>query len=155
MYNLLSFVDYRMTKRFKYALHLVRIWCYLLEDVSYFLCCTLKRDVCVTPSLIVFQHPAGFPRSWEHAVIGWHTVCIVWLNTDWLLSNNYYLTVQSMKNVAVLMEDRGFALIFCTHPRGFGTSWVPAPEKKNANAWGLGSVGVDWCIMARQNPLLS
>ena len=23
-----------------------------------------------TPSLIVFQRPAGFPRSWEHAVIG-------------------------------------------------------------------------------------
>ena len=50
-------------------------------------CCTRKRDVCVTPSLIVFQHPAGFPRSWEHAVIGWHTVRIVWLNADWLLSN--------------------------------------------------------------------
>ena len=29
-----------------------------------------KRDVCVTPSLIVLQRPAGFPRSWEHAVIG-------------------------------------------------------------------------------------
>ena len=42
----------------------------LRADVSYFLCCTRKRDVCVTPSLIVFQRPAGFPRSWEHAVIG-------------------------------------------------------------------------------------
>ena len=31
----------------------------LRADVSYFLCCTRKRDVCVTPSLIVFQHPAG------------------------------------------------------------------------------------------------
>ena len=31
----------------------------LRADVSYFLCCTGKRDVCVTPSLIVFQHPAG------------------------------------------------------------------------------------------------
>ena len=46
-----------------------------------------KRDVCVTPSLIVFQRPAGFPRFWEHAVIGWHTVRIAWLNADWLLSN--------------------------------------------------------------------
>ena len=46
-------------------------WCCCLRaDVSYFLCCTRKRDVCVTPSLIVFQRPAGFPRSWEHAVIG-------------------------------------------------------------------------------------
>ena len=25
----------------------------------------------------------------------------------------HYLTVQSIKNVAVLMEDRAFALIFC------------------------------------------
>ena len=39
-------------------------------------CCTQKRDVYVTPSLIVFQRPAGFPRSWGHAVIGWHTVRI-------------------------------------------------------------------------------
>ena len=53
----------------------------------YFLCCTRKRDVCVTPSLIVFQRPAGFPRSWVHAVIGWHTVRIVQLNADWLLLN--------------------------------------------------------------------
>ena len=53
-----------------------------MQDVSYFLCCTQKRNICVTPSLIVFQHPAGFPRSWEHAMIGWHTVCIVWHNAD-------------------------------------------------------------------------
>ena len=59
----------------------------LRANVSYFLCCTWKRDVCVTPSLIVFQRPAELPRSWEHAVIGWHTVHIVWLNADWLLSN--------------------------------------------------------------------
>ena len=65
--------------------HLFMFIC-LRADVSYFLCCTRKRDVCVTPSLIVFQRPAGFPRSWEHAVIGWHTVRIVWLNADWLLS---------------------------------------------------------------------
>ena len=31
----------------------------LRADVSYFLYCTRKRDVCVTPSLIVFQRPAG------------------------------------------------------------------------------------------------
>ena len=31
----------------------------LRADVSYFLCCTRKRDVCVTLSLIVFQRPAG------------------------------------------------------------------------------------------------
>ena len=49
-----------------YDLHVV---C-LRAVVSYFLCCTQKRDVCVTPSLIVFQRPAGFPRSWEHALIG-------------------------------------------------------------------------------------
>ena len=42
----------------------------LRADVSYFLCCSRKRDICVTSSLIVFQRPAGFPRSWEHAVIG-------------------------------------------------------------------------------------
>ena len=66
---------------------ILSIFC-LCADVSYFLCCTRKRDVCVTPSLIVFQRPAGFPRSWEHAVIGWHTVRIVWRNADWLLSNN-------------------------------------------------------------------
>ena len=42
----------------------------LRADISYFLCCTRKRDVCVTPLLIVFQRPAAFPRSWEHAVIG-------------------------------------------------------------------------------------
>ena len=45
-----------------------RFYC-LRADVSYFLCCTRKRDVYVTPSLIVFQRPAGFPRSWKHAVI--------------------------------------------------------------------------------------
>ena len=31
----------------------------LRADVSYFLCCTRKRDVCVTLSLNVFQRPAG------------------------------------------------------------------------------------------------
>ena len=36
----------------------VFIYC-LRADVSYFLCCTRKRDVFVTPSLIVFQRPAG------------------------------------------------------------------------------------------------
>ena len=73
----------KLPKKRRTAIH----WTCLRADVSYFLCCTRKRDVCVTPSLIVFQRPAGFPRSWEHAVIGWHTVRIVWLNADWLLSN--------------------------------------------------------------------
>ena len=35
----------------------------LRADVSYFLCCTRKRDVCVTPALIVFQHPAEYSIS--------------------------------------------------------------------------------------------
>ena len=30
----------------------------LRADVSYFLCFTWKRDVCITPFLIVFQYPA-------------------------------------------------------------------------------------------------
>ena len=31
----------------------------LRAEVSYFLCCTRYMDVCGTPSLIVFQRPAG------------------------------------------------------------------------------------------------
>ena len=33
-----------------------------------------------------------------------------------------------MKNVAVLMEDRAFALFFCLHPGGFDSSRFPAPK---------------------------
>ena len=43
----------------------------------------------------------------------------------------HYLTVRSMKNVAVLTEDGAFALFFRPHPREFAIQ-----GKKNANAWG-------------------
>ena len=39
----------------------------------------------------------------------------------------HYLTVRSMKNVAVLTEDGEFALFFRPHPRGFDSSRVPNP----------------------------
>ena len=39
----------------------------------------------------------------------------------------HYLTVRSMKNVAVLTEDGAFALFFRPHPGGFDSSRVPAP----------------------------
>ena len=51
----------------------------------------------------------------------------------------HYLTVRSMKNVAVLTEDGAFALFFRPHPGGFDSSRVPTPRnlpskaKKNAN----------------------
>ena len=43
----------------------------------------------------------------------------------------HYLTVRSMKNVAVLTEDGAFALFFRPHPREFAIQ-----GKKNANAQG-------------------
>ena len=68
----------------------------------------------------------------------------------------HYLTVRSIKNVAVLTEDGAFALFFRPHPGGFDSSRVPTPghlpskEKKNANARGsarggdgLGPGGID------------
>ena len=53
----------------------------------------------------------------------------------------HYLTVRSMKNVAVLTEDGAFALFFHPHPGGFDSSRVPTPRNllskaKNANARG-------------------
>ena len=39
----------------------------------------------------------------------------------------HYSTEQSMKNVAVLMEDGAFALFFRPHPGGFDRSRVPSP----------------------------
>ena len=39
----------------------------------------------------------------------------------------HYLTVRSMKNVAVLTEDGEFALVFLPHPGGFDSSRVPTP----------------------------
>ena len=59
----------------------------------------------------------------------------------------HYLTVRSMKNVAVLTEDGAFAVFFRPHPREFATQ-----GKKNANArasargeggQGLGAGGID------------
>ena len=56
-----------------------------------------------------------------------------------------------MKNVAVLTEDRAFALLFRPHPWGFDSSRVPTPEnllskpKKNAPpARGRGGTGRSW-----------
>jgi len=40
----------------------------LCTDLSYFLCITQKRDVCITASLILFQYPAVF-----------HGKCSTWL----------------------------------------------------------------------------
>ena len=37
------------------------------------------------------------------------------------------MTVRSMKNVAVLTEDRAFALFFRPHPEGFDISRVSIP----------------------------
>ena len=39
----------------------------------------------------------------------------------------HYLTVRSMKNVAVLTEDGAFALFFRPHSGGFDSSRVPTP----------------------------
>ena len=55
MYNLLSFVDYGMTKRFKYALHLVRIWCCCMQTSPISFVARRKGTsaaLCITPSLI-------------------------------------------------------------------------------------------------------
>ena len=38
-----------------------------------------------------------------------------------------YLTVRSMKNVAVLIEEGAFALFLRPHPGGFDSSRVPTP----------------------------
>ena len=77
----------------------------------------------------------------------------------------HYSTVRSMKNVAVLTEDRAFALFFRLHPGGFDSSRVPNPGNLPSKAkkkpmppvgrgWGggggggggLGAGGIDWCI---------
>ena len=39
----------------------------------------------------------------------------------------HYLTVRSIKNVAVLTEDGAFALFFRPHPGRFDSSRVPTP----------------------------
>ena len=65
----------------------------------------------------------------------------------------HYLTVQAMKNVAVLTEDRALALFFRPHPGGFDSSRIPTPgnlpskAKKNATARGSargGWAGRSW-----------
>ena len=38
-----------------------------------------------------------------------------------------YMTVRSMKNVAVLTADGAFELFFCPYPGGFDSSRVPTP----------------------------
>ena len=69
----------------------------------------------------------------------------------------HYSTVRSMKNVAVLTEDRAFALFFRPYPGGFHSSRVPTPgnfpskEKKmlmpgdqpGGGGSGLGAAGID------------
>ena len=46
----------------------------------------------------------------------------------------HYLTVRSMKNVAVLTEDGAFALFFRPHPGGFDSSRVPTPRNLPSKA---------------------
>ena len=72
----------------------------------------------------------------------------------------HYLTVRSMKNVAVLTEDGEFALFFRPHPGGFENSRVPThgnlPSKANKmlmpggqpgrGGGGVGARGIDRCI---------
>ena len=66
----------------------------------------------------------------------------------------HYLTVWSIKNVAVLTEDGAFAPVFRPHPGGFDSSRVPTPGNLPSIAkkmlmpicLGLGAGGIDWCI---------
>ena len=58
----------------------------------------------------------------------------------------HYLTVWSMKNVAVLTEDGAFALFFSPHPGEFDSLRVPTPgnlpsKVKNANVRGTARGG--------------
>ena len=48
--------------------------------------------------------------------------------------NWHYLTVRSLKNVAVLTEDGAFALFFRPHPGGFNSSRVPTPRNLPSKA---------------------
>ena len=76
----------------------------------------------------------------------------------------HYLTVWSIKNVAVLTEDGAFALFFRPHLGGFDSSRVPTPGNLPSKAkkmlmpggqpggggvWGLGAGGIDWCIILK------
>ena len=58
----------------------------------------------------------------------------------------HYLTVQSMKNIAVLAEDGAFALFFRPHPGDLTAQESPPPgiclpRLKNANARGSAREG--------------
>ena len=74
----------------------------------------------------------------------------------------HYLTVRSMKNVALLTEDGAFALFFPLHPGWFDSSRVPTPiqgkkkmlmpgfspgDEGGGGGGGLGAGGIDWCII--------
>ena len=74
--------------------------------------------------------------------------------------NWHYLTVRSLKNVAVLTEDGAFALFFRPHPGGFDSSRVPTPgnlpskAKKHANVRGSARGG-DWAQVELTDALIS
>ena len=53
-----------------------------------------------------------------------------------------YLTVRSMKNVAVLTEEEIFALFFRPHPGGFDSSRVPTPGNLPSEAKKMLMTGV-------------
>ena len=54
----------------------------------------------------------------------------------------HYLTVRSMKNVAVLTEEEVFALFFRPHPGGFDSSRVPTPGNLPSEAKKMLMTGV-------------
>ena len=58
----------------------------------------------------------------------------------------HYSTVRSMKNVAVLTEDRAFVLFFRPHRGGFDSSRVLTPGSARGGG-GLGAAGIDCCII--------
>ena len=55
-------------------------------------------------------------------------------NHTWKSLKPHYSTVQSMKNVAVLTEDRAFAVFFRPHHGGFDSSRVPTPRNLPSKA---------------------
>ena len=70
----------------------------------------------------------------------------------------HYLTVRSMKNLAVLTEDGAFALFFHPYPGGFDSLRVPTPgnlpseakkrmpggsAQEGGGAWGWAQGGTD------------
>ena len=62
----------------------------------------------------------------------------------------HYLTVQSMKNIAVLAEDGAFALFFRPHPGDLTAQespppgiWAPAGGQPGKGGGGRGAGGID------------